>query len=111
MNKMKTGTSEIQDSAISRSESTVSTKCQKCLRDHAHGSCPAVPYSVLNLYAGLGGNRKHWNAKVTAVERQPDIAAAYTAQYPEDVGWRHYYDKTKHAAYMKSHREHKRKFT
>jgi predicted transposase YbfD/YdcC len=33
------------------------------------------------------------------------------AQYRQDVGWRHYYDKTKHAAYMKSHREHKRKFT
>jgi len=60
----------------------------------AHGGCPATSCSVLNLYAGLGGNRKHWNAKVTAVERQPDIAAAYAAQYPEDeviVGDAHEY--------------------
>ena len=52
----------------------------------AHGGCPATSCSVLNLYAGLGGNRKHWNAKVTAVERQPDIAAAYAAQYQGMAG-------------------------
>lgn len=28
--------------------------------------------SVLNLYAGLGGNRKHWkDVEVTAVENDP----------------------------------------
>ena len=49
---------------------------------------------VLNLYAGVGGNRKFWNAEVTAVEWQPDIAAAYSAQYPRDeviVGDAHQY--------------------
>lgn len=43
------------------------------------------PVRVLNLYAGLGGNRRLWrNVEVTAVERQDDIAAAYQAQYPGD---------------------------
>jgi len=31
---------------------------------------------VLNDYAGLGGNRKHWEGcEITAVERDPKIAA------------------------------------
>lgn len=40
----------------------------------------------LNLYAGLGGNRKKWpgNVEVTAVEYRPDIAAFYQDQYPQD---------------------------
>jgi DNA (cytosine-5)-methyltransferase 1 len=30
---------------------------------------------ILNLYAGIGGNRKLWeNVEVTAVEMNPDIA-------------------------------------
>ena len=41
--------------------------------------------NVLNLYAGIGGNRKMWDATVTAVERQEDIAAAYKSQYPDDI--------------------------
>ncbi|MGL4641436.1 MAG: DNA cytosine methyltransferase, partial [Shewanella sp.] len=41
---------------------------------------------VLNLYAGLGGNRKKWqNCQVTAVENDPRIAAVYTRLYPDDV--------------------------
>jgi len=34
---------------------------------------------VLNLYAGIGGNRKLWpeNIQVTAVELDPEIAAIY----------------------------------
>lgn len=40
---------------------------------------------VLNLYAGLGGNRKYWNAQVTAVEFQGNIAAAYQKQFPDDT--------------------------
>lgn len=41
---------------------------------------------VLNLYAGLGGNRKLWtNVEVTAVELDPKIAATYLSFYPEDV--------------------------
>ena len=39
---------------------------------------------VLNLYAGLGGNRKHWDANVTAVEIDPKIAAVYQQQHPND---------------------------
>ena len=35
---------------------------------------------VLNLYAGIGGNRKLWGGvEVTAVELNPDIAAIYKA--------------------------------
>lgn len=40
---------------------------------------------VLNLYAGLGGNRKFWKASVTAVEQQENIAAAYQSQFPSDT--------------------------
>jgi DNA (cytosine-5)-methyltransferase 1 len=40
---------------------------------------------VLNLYAGLGGNRKKWEGvKVTAVEISEDIARVYKEQHPED---------------------------
>lgn len=40
---------------------------------------------VLNLYAGVGGNRKHWDADVTAVEYDPKIASVYSQLYPEDA--------------------------
>ena len=50
---------------------------------------------VLNLYAGLGGNRKLWRGvEVTAVELDPMIAAVYRRLYPEDtvvVGDAHQY--------------------
>ena len=40
---------------------------------------------VLNLYAGIGGNRKLWtDVDVTAVEIDEDVAAEYQRQYPED---------------------------
>ena len=40
---------------------------------------------VLNLYAGLGGNRKLWTGcQVTAIERDPKIAAVYKKLYPDD---------------------------
>ena len=40
---------------------------------------------VLNLYAGIGGNRKLWeNVDVTAVEINPDIAKIYQDFFPED---------------------------
>ena len=40
---------------------------------------------VLNLYAGLGGNRKHWQGcNVTAVEQDPKIAAVYQRLNPND---------------------------
>lgn len=40
---------------------------------------------ILNLYAGLGGNRKLWqNVEVIAVELNPDIAKFYKDQFPND---------------------------
>lgn len=40
---------------------------------------------VLNLYAGLGGNRKEWgNCDVTAVEYNAEIAELYKTFYPND---------------------------
>lgn len=50
---------------------------------------------VLNLYSGLGGNRKNWTGvKVTAVENDPKIAAVYASLFPEDdliIGDAHQY--------------------
>lgn len=50
---------------------------------------------VLNLYAGVGGNRKLWEGvEVTAVEMDPKIAAVYQRLNPEDsviVGDAHQY--------------------
>lgn len=41
---------------------------------------------VLNLYAGLGGNRKLWESvEVTAVEMDPKIARIYSELYPQDT--------------------------
>jgi len=40
---------------------------------------------VLNLYAGIGGNRKLWkDVEVTAVENNPEIAKIYQDFFPED---------------------------
>jgi DNA (cytosine-5)-methyltransferase 1 len=40
---------------------------------------------VLNLYAGIGGNRKLWeNVEVTALEDNPKIAAIYKDLFPND---------------------------
>jgi len=50
---------------------------------------------VLNLYAGVGGNRKLWeNVNVTAVELDPKIAEIYKDFFPNDnviVGDAHEY--------------------
>lgn len=41
---------------------------------------------VLNLYAGIGGNRRLWqNAEITAVEYNPEIARVYKSLYPQDA--------------------------
>ncbi len=40
---------------------------------------------VLNLYAGIGGNRKLWkDCEVTAVELNPEVAKIYKYFFPED---------------------------
>ena len=51
---------------------------------------------ILNLYAGIGGNRKLWGNEheITAVEYDPKIAAIYQDLYPNDtviVGDAHQY--------------------
>jgi len=50
---------------------------------------------ILNLYAGIGGNRKLWGgAEITAVENNPSIAAIYQDFFPEDeviIGDAHQY--------------------
>ena len=42
---------------------------------------------ILNLYAGIGGNRKLWadTHEVTAVELCPKIAAVYQDLFPNDI--------------------------
>lgn len=50
------------------------------------GGWLGAPLRVLNLYAGLGGNRKLWeNVEVTAVEMEPKIAAVYRRLHPNDT--------------------------
>ncbi len=41
---------------------------------------------ILNLYAGIGGNRKLWgnDHEITAVELRPEIAAVYQDFFPND---------------------------
>ena len=51
---------------------------------------------TLNLYSGLGGNRKLWgdDHQITAVEYNPEIARIYSDLYPNDtiiVGDAHQY--------------------
>lgn len=42
---------------------------------------------ILNLYCGIGGNRKLWgnDHEVTAVENNPDIAKIYQDNFPNDT--------------------------
>ena len=41
---------------------------------------------ILNLYGGLGGNRKYWtNCIVTMVEKNEQIANVYRKLYPDDI--------------------------
>lgn len=42
---------------------------------------------ILNLYAGIGGNRKLWSAEhdITAVELDENIASVYRQLYPNDT--------------------------
>lgn len=60
---------------------------------------------ILNLYAGIGGNRKSWpndEIEVTAVEINPQIAAIYKDLFPMDnviVGDAHKYLKDHFAEY------------
>jgi DNA (cytosine-5)-methyltransferase 1 len=56
---------------------------------------------ILNLYSGIGGNRKLWGAdhQVTAVEYDPAIAAVYADLFPDDeliIGDAHEYLRKNH---------------
>lgn len=49
---------------------------------------------ILNLYAGIGGNRALWGAEITSVENNPAIAKIYADFFPDDeliVGDAHQY--------------------
>ena len=55
-----------------------------------------APFRVLNLFAGVGGNRHLWPShwRVTAIEIDPRVAAVYQRHYPNDeviVGDAHEY--------------------
>lgn len=58
---------------------------------------------VLNLYAGLGGNRKYWdNCDVVAVESNKQIAEIYRRHYPDDqviIGDAHEYLRVNYAEF------------
>lgn len=58
---------------------------------------------ILNLYGGLGGNRKLWTRhEVTTVEMEPKIAAVYSRLHPKDrviVGDAHQYLLEHHAEF------------
>ena len=42
---------------------------------------------ILNLYSGIGGNRKLWgdSHEIVAVENNKDIAAVYSDMFPKDT--------------------------
>lgn len=40
---------------------------------------------ILNLYAGIGGNRYKWSGEITAVESDPFLCALYKKRFPGDV--------------------------
>lgn len=59
---------------------------------------------ILNLYAGIGGNRKLWGGghQVTAVEYDENIAPVYADLFPDDelvVGDAHEYLRRNHARF------------
>ena len=46
------------------------------------------PYRILNLYAGIGGNRKLWNDEnfeITAIEYDQATADVYKKYFPNDI--------------------------
>ena len=69
------------------------------------GCTGVVKKKVLNLYAGLGGNRKKWNDdlyEITAVEFDEKIANVYRQNFPNDeliIGDAHKYLKDNHQDY------------
>ena len=58
---------------------------------------------ILNLYAGIGGNRKLWGDEheITAVELDADIAGVYADLYPDDA----VFIDDAHSFLLKNHRD------
>lgn len=59
---------------------------------------------ILNLYAGIGGNRKNWDGEkhdITAVEWDSDFARIYRDHYPRDT----VIEKDAHEYLRKNHEE------
>jgi DNA (cytosine-5)-methyltransferase 1 len=52
----------------------------------SEGRARGMGMKILNLYAGIGGNRKLWGEEheITAVELNPQIAAIYQDFFPND---------------------------
>lgn len=41
---------------------------------------------ILNLYCGMGGNRKNWiNCEIVAVEQNEEVADIYKENFPDDI--------------------------
>jgi len=41
---------------------------------------------ILNLYAGIGGNRERWDGhEITSVEYDPEIMGVYRSRFPDDT--------------------------
>jgi DNA (cytosine-5)-methyltransferase 1 len=85
------GDDELEDLLDSVMDDTIDELSEPQLEDKA-----LKDIRILNLYAGIGGNRKLWSDKpdVTAVEWNEEIATAYGDLYPGDevvVGDAHEY--------------------
>lgn len=69
--------------------------CLVCAGQTETVSANSGAFRILNLYAGIGGNRKFWTGgHITAVENNVNVAAAYRSLYPNDtviVGDAHQY--------------------
>jgi DNA (cytosine-5)-methyltransferase 1 len=45
-----------------------------------------TPIKILNLFAGIGENRKNWkNVEITAIECNEEMAMIYKAHFPDDT--------------------------
>ena len=63
--------------------------CYRVFSNHyLYNSKQEQEMKILNLYAGIGGNRKLWGDThdITAVEFRDDIAAIYKDFFPNDNG-------------------------
>lgn len=96
---------DVAEPVGNQSESAINCEgCEDCPHyDHMNGECKEtvdeddlcpvvsgkVPFTrlkILNLYAGIGGNRELWaGCDVTAVEYDGDIAGVYAKRFPQDT--------------------------